>query len=219
MKKYLIVIFSLLITTTGFAAMKTNPIVDMKTNYGTIVVELDPEAAPITTENFLKYVKSGFYNGTIFHRVIKNFMIQGGGFTENLQKKTTNSPIKNEADNGLKNEKYTIAMARTNIPDSATSQFFINTNNNSFLNYTPRNPGYAVFGKVIEGQSVVEKINDLATTSKMGMNDVPVKTAVIENVTLANNQTNKLPKNTALKTLKPEKQITDKNNETKEVLD
>ena len=162
------------------------PIVNMETNYGTIKIQLDAQKAPVTVKNFLEYVNSGFYNGTIFHRVIKNFMIQGGGFTENMKQKKTNAPIKNEADNGLENNKYTVAMARTNVPDSATSQFFINTKNNAFLNFkskTPQGWGYAVFGKVIEGQSVVDKIDEVSTTSKGYHDDVPVKPVIIEKVT------------------------------------
>jgi peptidyl-prolyl cis-trans isomerase B (cyclophilin B) len=162
------------------------PIVEMKTNMGTIELQLDAKAAPATVENFLAYVNSGFYKDTIFHRVIKDFMIQGGGFSENMIQKETKASIKNEADNGLKNEKYTIAMARTNIPDSATSQFFINTKDNSFLNFSSKTTqgwGYAVFGKVIKGQDVVDKINAVATGTKRGMQDVPAVPVIIEKMT------------------------------------
>ena len=133
--------------------------ITLSTNLGNIVLELDAEKAPITVENFLSYVKNGFYNGTIFHRVIDGFMIQGGGFDSSMKQKPTEKPIKNEANNGLKNNKYTIAMARTSIPDSATSQFFINVSNNDFLNYPGQDGwGYCVFGRVTEGTDVVDKI-------------------------------------------------------------
>ena len=151
------------------------------TNLGVIDIELDPEHAPITCENFENYVKSGFYNGTIFHRVIKGFMIQGGGFEPGMQQKPTNDPIKNEADNGLKNDKYTIAMARTNDPHSATAQFFINVADNDFLNHTAPTGngwGYAVFGKVVAGQDVVDQIVRTGTRGWFG--DVPVEDVVIE---------------------------------------
>ncbi len=137
------------------------PVVVMETNQGVIEIELNPDKAPISVKNFLEYVDSGFYAGTIFHRVINNFMIQGGGFTKDLQRKDTRQPIKNEADNGLKNDLGTVAMARTGVVDSATSQFFINVKNNDFLNHTSKDPrgyGYAVFGKVVSGMDVVNKI-------------------------------------------------------------
>jgi len=152
-----------------------NPKVSLKTNMGDIIIELYPDKAPITVENFLTYVNGGAYDETVFHRVIDNFMIQGGGFTEDGNQKPTNPPIKLESDNELKNEKYTIAMARTMIPDSATNQFFINTNNNDFLNYEARNQGYAVFGRVIEGMDVVDKIGKVKTTTKNSMPDWPVE--------------------------------------------
>ncbi|MDR0952643.1 MAG: peptidyl-prolyl cis-trans isomerase [Elusimicrobiota bacterium] len=155
----------------------------LKTNKGDIKLELDADKAPITVENFTKYVQDGQYDGTIFHRVIKGFMVQGGGMNANMQEKKTRAPIVNEADNGLKNDKYTIAMARTSDPDSATAQFFINTNNNDFLNYkssTMQGWGYAVFGKVIEGQEVVDAIEGVATTRKYPHDDVPVDAIVIE---------------------------------------
>ena len=153
------------------------------TNLGVIDIELDPEHAPITCENFENYVKSGFYNGTIFHRVIKGFMIQGGGFEPGMQQKPTNDPIKNEADNGLKNDKYTIAMARTNDPHSATAQFFINVADNDFLNHTAPTGngwGYAVFGKVVAGQDVVDQIARVRTGPRGWFGDVPVEDVVIE---------------------------------------
>ena len=148
---------------------------------GAITLELDKEKAPISTENFVKYVESGHYNGTIFHRVIGNFMIQGGGFDKTMTQKPTNPPIKNEAANGLKNDVYTVAMARTNVVDSATSQFFINVKNNDFLNHAgPANFGYAVFGKIVEGTDVVDKMKAVPTTTKPPHGDVPVDTITIE---------------------------------------
>jgi peptidyl-prolyl cis-trans isomerase B (cyclophilin B) len=157
----------------------------LETNYGDITIELDKEKAPISVENFLTYVDSGFYDGTIFHRVIDNFMIQGGGFTPNMEQKKTNNPIKNEAKNGLGNEAGTIAMARTNVVDSATSQFFINVNNNDFLDHKSDNPsgfGYAVFGKVVEGMPVINRIKATSTTSQSGHQDVPKEPIIIKKV-------------------------------------
>lgn len=155
------------------------------TNKGVFDVELNEAAAPKTCENFLQYVRSGFYNGTIFHRVISGFMIQGGGFEPGLQQKGTKAPIENEANNGLKNDKYTIAMARTNDPHSATSQFFINVADNDFLNHTsptPRGWGYAVFGKVVAGTDVVDAIAAVRTASRSWYGDVPVEDVVMEKV-------------------------------------
>ena len=155
------------------------------TNKGVFDVELNEAAAPKTCENFLQYVRSGFYNGTIFHRVISGFMIQGGGFEPGLQQKETKAPIENEANNGLKNDKYTIAMARTNDPHSATSQFFINVADNDFLNHTSPNPrgwGYAVFGKVVAGTDVVDAIAAVRTASRSWYGDVPVEDVVMEKV-------------------------------------
>lgn len=155
------------------------------TNMGVFDVELNEAAAPKTCENFLQYVRSGFYNGTIFHRVISGFMIQGGGFGPGLQQKETKAPIENEANNGLKNDKYTIAMARTNEPHSATSQFFINVADNDFLNHTsptPRGWGYAVFGKVVAGTDVVDAIAAVRTASRSWYGDVPVEDVVMEKV-------------------------------------
>lgn len=159
--------------------------VKLATSMGDIVIELNEEKAPVTTENFLGYVKDGFYDGMIFHRVIKDFMIQGGGFDGDMNQKKTRDPIVNEANNGLKNDKGTIAMARTNDPNSATAQFFINHQDNDFLNYAGAgNPGYAVFGKTVEGIDVVDKIAVVKTTVKMGMGDVPAEQVVIESATI-----------------------------------
>ena len=156
--------------------------VKLTTSMGAITLELNSEKAPISTENFVKYVESGHYNGTIFHRVIGTFMVQGGGFTKDLVQKPTNPPIKNEAANGLKNDNYTVAMARTGVVDSATTQFFINVSNNDFLNHQgPANFGYAVFGKVVEGMDVVDKIKAVKTGGKgMFPTDVPQETITIE---------------------------------------
>ena len=153
------------------------------TNMGVFDVELNEAAAPKTCENFLSYVRSGFYNGTIFHRVISGFMIQGGGFEPGLKQKQTKAPIENEANNGLKNDKYTIAMARTNEPHSATSQFFINVADNDFLNHTSptsRGWGYAVFGKVVAGTHVIDAIARVRTDSRSWYGDVPVEDVVME---------------------------------------
>jgi len=159
----------------------------MKTSMGDITIELNDKKAPITTKNFLKYVNNGFYNGTIFHRVIDNFMIQGGGFDTNLKKKDTLAPIKNEADNGLRNDVGTIAMARTGVVDSATAQFFINVKDNSFLNHTgksPRDYGYAVFGRVVKGMPVVNRIKKSATKANGPFQNLPTKNIIIEKVTV-----------------------------------
>jgi cyclophilin family peptidyl-prolyl cis-trans isomerase len=161
-------------------AVKENPQVRLQTSEGSIVIELYPEEAPITVENFLAYVREGAYAGTVFHRVIPDFMVQGGGFTPDGKQKSTHAPITLESNNGLKNDKYTVAMARTNDPNSATNQFFINVNNNDFLNYGVRDDGYAVFGKVIKGTDVVDKIGAVRTTTKNGMADWPVKDVIIE---------------------------------------
>lgn len=155
------------------------------TNMGVFDVELNEAAAPKTCENFLSYVRSGFYNGTIFHRVISGFMIQGGGFEPGLKQKQTKAPIENEANNGLKNDKYTIAMARTNEPHSATSQFFINVADNDFLNHTSptsRGWGYAVFGKVVSGTDVIDAIARVRTASRSWYGDVPVEDVLMEKV-------------------------------------
>ncbi|MGR3905681.1 peptidylprolyl isomerase [Burkholderia sp. SR8] len=157
--------------------------VELHTNHGVIKLELDAAKAPKTVENFLNYVKKGHYDGTVFHRVINGFMIQGGGFEPGLKQKPTDAPIDNEANNGLKNDNYTIAMARTNDPHSATAQFFINVNDNDFLNHsspTPQGWGYAVFGKVVEGQDVVDKIKAVKTGNAGFHQDVPADDVVIE---------------------------------------
>ena len=162
--------------------------VKLHTNFGVISIELDAKKAPITTANFLVYVESGFYNDVIFHRVIDGFMIQGGGFTTTMSQKKTNPEIKNEANNGLKNDKYTIAMARTPNPDSASSQFFINVNDNDFLNFsapTAQGWGYCVFGKVVEGTEVIDKIAKVKTGSRNGHQDVPVENVIIERAEVA----------------------------------
>lgn len=157
-----------------------NPTVVLETSLGAINVELFADKAPVTVENFLKYVDDGFYNGTIFHRVIPDFMVQGGGFTEDMAQKPTRAPIKNEADNGLSNEPYTLAMARTSDINSATAQFFINVADNVFLDHGTRDFGYAVFGKVTGGEDIVDKIADVATGTRAGMRDVPKETVTIE---------------------------------------
>ena len=159
-------------------------VVVLETSLGSIEIELNKEKAPITVENFLNYVTTGAYDETVFHRVIDGFMIQGGGFTTDGEKKSTNPPIKLESNNGLLNEVGTIAMARTNIPDSATNQFFINVKDNNFLNYSPTSPGYAVFGKVVKGMDIVNTIKRVRTAVKNGMNDWPVDDVLIKKVFL-----------------------------------
>lgn len=157
--------------------------VKLSTNFGDITLELNAEKAPITVANFLQYVESGFYDGVIFHRVINDFMIQGGGFDANMKQKSSKDEIKNEADNGLANNNYTVAMARTSVPDSASSQFFINIADNDFLNHTAPTSsgwGYCVFGKVVAGMDVVDKIKAVKTTTKAGHRDVPVEPVMIE---------------------------------------
>lgn len=159
----------------------------LKTNFGDITIELDHENAPNTAKNFESYVKDGFYDGVIFHRVISNFMVQGGGFDENMQQKSTKESIENEADNGLSNVNGSIAMARTMDPHSASAQFFINVKDNGFLDHTAKTMegwGYAVFGKVVEGMDVVEKIKVVPTTNKAGHQDVPVDPVVIESASI-----------------------------------
>jgi cyclophilin family peptidyl-prolyl cis-trans isomerase len=166
------------------AAAKGNPMVLLSTSQGDIKIELYPDKAPVTVKNFLEYVKAGYYDGTVFHRVIPGFMIQGGGLTADMQDKREGQkpPIKNESDNGLKNEVGTLAMARTSAPDSATSQFFINVKDNTFLNRESAadKVGYAVFGKVVEGMDVVKKIEQVKTASKGPHQNVPVETVVIK---------------------------------------
>ncbi|HET9204649.1 MAG TPA: peptidylprolyl isomerase [Burkholderiaceae bacterium] len=160
--------------------------VEMITSAGTIRIELDDAKAPVSTQNFLEYVRAGHYDGTVFHRVIKGFMVQGGGFEPGMKQRTTRAPITNEANNGLKNDKYTLAMARTSAPHSASAQFFINTVDNGFLNFKSESPqgwGYAVFGKVVSGTDVVDKI-ERVTTGRKGMHDdVPLEDVTIVKAT------------------------------------
>lgn len=185
MKIKLIIVLGALVTliTAGASmAVAGNPKVEMETSKGKMVIELFPEKAPETVKNFLNYVEAKFYDGTIFHRVIPKFMIQGGGFTSDMKKKTGGTPIKNEADNGLKNERGTIAMARTGDPHSATAQFFINSANNDFLNHkskTQQGWGYVVFGKVISGMDVIDAISAVKTVTRGGYRDIPAETIEI----------------------------------------
>ncbi|MFT6915860.1 MAG: peptidyl-prolyl cis-trans isomerase B (cyclophilin B) [Motiliproteus sp.] len=164
-------------TTTTEAAAPTQ--VKLETNLGAIIIRLDTDNAPLSAANFISYVNSGFYDDTLFHRVINGFMIQGGGMSTDMTRKETQAPIRNESDNGLNNRTGTIAMARTSAPHSATAQFFINVNNNSSLDYTPGNWGYAVFGEVVEGMALVNKIKHVSTTTKNNHRDVPVEPIVI----------------------------------------
>ena len=196
MKKLLVFCFCLVLAACGYNNSTTqtqgnnnmeNPIVILHTNMGDIKLELNQEKAPNTVANFIQYVKEGHYDGTIFHRVIGNFMIQGGGFDQDMQQKPTHDAIKNEANNGLKNEVGTIAMARTQDPDSATAQFFINVADNGFLNFsaeTRQGWGYAVFGKVVEGMDVVNAIKNVKTTTHGFYENVPVNPVVIEKAEL-----------------------------------
>ncbi len=168
----------IMVTGTSARAERSNPLVRLETSLGEITLELYPDKAPATVANFLQYVREGSYDGTIFHRVINGFMIQGGGLDANLNPKPTRAPIQNEADNGLTNQPYTVAMARTSDPHSATSQFFINVADNKFLNYTGKTPqgwGYAVFGRVVQGREVVDQIKAVPT----GNQDVPLTPVVI----------------------------------------
>jgi len=167
----------------------TNPMVEMRTSLGTMKIELYPDEAPKTVENFLQYARDGFYDGTVFHRVISGFMIQGGGFTPDMSEKETRAPIENEASNGLKNVRGSLAMARTGDPHSASSQFFINTVDNSFLDFTGETVqgfGYAVFGQVVEGLQTLDAIKKVSTGSRDGYDDVPVAPVVIESVRILN---------------------------------
>lgn len=175
---------------TQAATKESDPVVKLETSVGDILVQLNARQAPITTANFIQYVKSGHYDGTIFHRVIKDFMIQGGGMTSDMREKRTLAPIRNEANNGLRNKKYTIAMARTSDPHSASSQFFINTRDNDFLDFkaeTPQGWGYAVFGKVIGGQDVVNRIERVSTGNRAGHQDVPLEPVVIKKAYVVDN--------------------------------
>ena len=159
--------------------------IHLKTNYGTIVIELFPDKAPKTVENFLAYARDAYYDGTVFHRVIDKFVIQGGGFGPGMTQKLTRAPIENEANNGLRNTRGTVAMARASDPHSATSQFFINVSDNDFLNYTAPTPagwGYCVFGRVVDGMHVVDQIKGVVTGSKLGHKDVPLSDVLVEKV-------------------------------------
>ncbi|UTL92582.1 peptidylprolyl isomerase [Pseudomonas fluorescens] len=178
LKKLLLTACSVAFATSVMASDKT-PHVLLDTSFGQVEIELNAEKAPISTRNFLQYVDSGFYNNTIFHRVIPGFMVQGGGFTEQMVQKDTKDPIRNEAGNGLQNTRGTLAMARTSNPNSATSQFFINVADNDFLN-PGRDAGYAVFGKVTKGMEVVDQIVNSPTTVKKGMRDVPTDPVFIK---------------------------------------
>lgn len=182
MKKNILMVtlFSMSVATAANAATTTKLCTKLETNQGDIIVKLNFAKAPVTVANFEQYVSSGFYSNKIFHRVIPGFMIQGGGFDAKMNEAATKAPIKNEADNGLANDKYTIAMARTNDPNSATAQFFINVNDNKFLNYSASNPGYAVFGKVIQGQAVVDKIAGVPTGTVGMYENVPNTPVVIK---------------------------------------
>lgn len=189
MKGIVLLSMGLIVAVAAAAADKGSgaPRVRLATSMGDIVIELDPEKAPKTVENFLGYAQGGFYDGTVFHRVIDGFMIQGGGFTEDMTQKPTGEEITNEADNGLKNKRGTVAMARRGDPDSASSQFFINTANNRPLDHTGKSPqgwGYAVFGQVVEGMDVVDAIAKVKTGTKGGFQDVPVETVVIRKATV-----------------------------------
>ncbi|MDR6676062.1 peptidylprolyl isomerase [Pseudomonas oryzihabitans] len=177
MFKALLAACALLIASTAWAA--DNPHVLISTNKGDIEVELNADKAPVSTANFLAYVDSGFYKGTLFHRVIPGFMIQGGGYTRDMQEKRTKAPIKNEADNGLKNLRGTLAMARTSDVNSATSQFFINVENNAFLDHGSRDFGYAVFGKVVRGMEVVDQIAGVQTIRQGMLRDIPREPVII----------------------------------------
>lgn len=181
----LLCIFALTIICPEPAWAKEPQLIKFETSLGDFVIQLDEQAAPKTCENFTKYVENGFYEGTIFHRVISHFMIQGGGFDVAMKQKETFEPVANEADNGLKNDKYTVAMARTQDPHSATSQFFINVADNDFLNHKSKDMqgwGYCVFGKVVQGQEVVDRIKNVPTRSKGFHDDVPTIPVVIEKV-------------------------------------
>lgn len=181
-RTFVALLLSALFATTH-AAETDNPMVAMETSHGTITIELWADRAPVTVENFLRYVDNGLYDGLIFHRVIPGFMIQGGGYDTDMVELSTYPPIENEADNGATNSRGTLAMARTRDIDSATSQFFINLTDNDFLNHSgPSNFGYAVFGEVVDGMDVVDEIASVPTTSRRGHQDVPVEPVIIESV-------------------------------------
>jgi peptidyl-prolyl cis-trans isomerase B (cyclophilin B) len=182
-----ILVFLFAVSVGGADALSNKPQVVIETSKGIIVIELYPDEAPNTVDNFLRYARWGHYDGTIFHRVIPNFMIQGGGFSPEMKQKLTEMPIDSEADNGLKNDRGTVAMARTQDPHSATAQFFINTNNNTFLNHkskTPEGWGYTVFGKVTQGMDVVDAITKVQTATRGSMSDVPVEPVIITKTTV-----------------------------------
>jgi len=191
-KNSIYVVLCLIVCLAGFsqstsaadkAPAAVNPVIVLATNQGNITIELNQAKAPISVKNFLDYADTGFYTGTVFHRVIPGFMIQGGGFTQAMQKKPTKAAIKNEAQNGLTNKRGTIAMARTSVVDSATSQFFINLSDNTFLDHGVRDFGYAVFGKVIDGMEIVEKIGKLKTGRTGGQPNAPVEPVIIKSIT------------------------------------
>ena len=187
MIRIVLAVLTLTVAVFASSAMAQNPQVEMRTSMGVIVLELQPENAPETVKNFLQYVKDGFYNGTIFHRVIADFMIQGGGFTADMQQKKTRDPVKHEGGNGLRNQVGTIAMARTAEPNSGTSQFFINVVDNQMLDFRgpgPQEIGYCVFGRVVKGLDVVNKIRNVQIATRGGHQNVPVQTITIEKVTL-----------------------------------
>ncbi len=193
MRKLIVFMMLILTTTLSFATEKTmstaQPKVKLITTLGEITIQLNTEKAPVSSANFLAYVKAGFYDGTIFHRVIPGFMAQGGGFDTSFKQKATQAPIINEADNGLTNTRGTLAMARTNDPNSATAQFFINYKDNTFLNHTGKNPsgwGYAVFGEVIEGMEVVDAMAKEPTGNHGGHQDVPKKNIIIDKAEIIN---------------------------------
>lgn len=225
MKKYFFGLFMLSLaschayTHSSEVSVVKVSVVKMQTNQGSIFIELDAKHAPKTVENFLRYVKEGFYEGTIFHRVIDDFMIQGGGFTSDYEQKTTHEPIANEANNGLKNTRGTLAMARTGEPHSATAQFFINVADNAFLDYTestPRGWGYAVFGKVIKGMEVVDQIKSVKTGQGGPFKkDVPLIPIVIEKVSIEEGEQEKSPL-TEKKSSKPSKENKEQQEEQKE---
>jgi peptidyl-prolyl cis-trans isomerase A (cyclophilin A)/peptidyl-prolyl cis-trans isomerase B (cyclophilin B) len=182
----ILIISAIFVCLAAVTAHAAGPRVALSTNMGVIVLELDTDKAPVTVENFLTYVNEGFYAGTVFHRVMKGFMIQGGGMDASMSRKETHAPIRNEAANGLKNDTYTVAMARTGEVDSATSQFFINTADNVFLNHGVRDFGYAVFGRVVEGKGVVDAIESVETGAVGMFSDVPLKPVVIEKAKVLN---------------------------------
>ena len=182
-----VLVFLVSVSAGAVGALSDKPQVIIETSKGAITLELYPDDAPKTVDNFLRYARWGHYDGTIFHRVIPDFMIQGGGFTSEMKQKLTEMPIENEADNGLKNNRGTVAMARTQDPHSATAQFFINTKNNTFLNHkskTPKGWGYTVFGKVVKGMDVVDAISKVETGTKGSMSNVPVEPVVITKMTI-----------------------------------